>query len=191
MAHLKRTPHLHAVEAPAQRSLEAAKGQSIAVPGEASFAGIVRELAAVALQACEAIVRIDRDLEPLLIPSLPGMGAVSSAELIANIGTIERFHSAGALASAAGLTPVTANPENSGTGAAHLAATRPLKRALFQSAFSAVSTRDPLSKAFYHRKWREGKHDTQAIIALARRRVAALWTMLRARQTFEPTQKAA
>ncbi|CCM74285.1 hypothetical protein BN77_1403 [Rhizobium mesoamericanum STM3625] len=47
---------------------------------------------------------IDRDLEALLerhpdgalIRSLPGMGAVRWAELIANIGTIERFHSADA-----------------------------------------------------------------------------------------------
>ncbi|AFL49702.1 hypothetical protein ABIE78_004526 [Sinorhizobium fredii] len=43
MAHLKRTPHLHAVEALAQRSLEAAEGQSIAVPGEASFADMIRD----------------------------------------------------------------------------------------------------------------------------------------------------
>jgi len=199
MTHLKRTPHLHAVEALAQRSLEAAEGQSIAVPGEASFADMVRELAAEALQAREAIARIDRDLEALLerhpdgalIRSLPGMGAVLSAELIANIGTIERFHSADALASAAGLTPVIRQSGKSRSWRRAYGGDKALKRVFFQSAFCAVSTRDPLSKAFYDRKRREGKHHTQAIIALARRRVTVLWTMLRTRQTFDPTQKAA
>lgn len=199
MAHLKRTPHLHAVEALAQRSLEAAEGQSIAVPGEASFADMVRELAAQALQAREAIARIDRNLEALLerhpdgalIRSLPGMGAVLTAELIANIGTIERFHSADALASAAGLTPVIRRSGKSRNWRRAFGGDKALKRVFFQSAFCAVSTRDPLSKAFYDRKRREGKHHTQAIIALARRRVTVLWTMLRTRQTFDPTQKAA
>ncbi|WP_105405487.1 IS110 family transposase [Neorhizobium sp. T7_12] len=199
MAYLKRTPHLHAVEALAQRSLEAAEGQSIAVPGEASFADMIRELATEALQAREAIARIDRDLEALLerhpdgalIRSLPGMGAVLSAELIANIGTIERFHSADALASAAGLTPVIRQSGKSRSWRRAFGGDKALKRVFFQSAFCAVSTRDPLSKAFYDRKRREGKHHTQAIIALARRRVTVLWTMLRTRQTFDPTQKAA
>ena len=199
MTHLKRTPHLHAVEALAQRALEAAEGQSIAVPGEASFADMVRELAAEALQAREAIARIDRDLEALLerhpdgalIRSLPGMGAVLSAELIANIGTIERFHSADALASAAGLTPVIRQSGKSRNWRRAYGGDKALKRVFFQSAFCAVSTRDPLSKAFSDRKRREGKHHTQTIIALARRRVTVLWTMLRTRQTFDPTQKAA
>jgi hypothetical protein len=52
-------------------------------------------------------------------------------------------------------------------------------------------TGDPLSRAFYDRKRREGKHRTQAIIALARRRITVLWTMLRSRQDFDPARKAA
>jgi len=43
-----------------------------------------------------------------------------------------------------------------------------LKRVFFQSAFCAVMTGDPLSRAFYDRKRREGKHRTQALIAPAR-----------------------
>ncbi|TJV75681.1 MAG: IS110 family transposase, partial [Mesorhizobium sp.] len=66
-----------------------------------------------------------------------------------------------------------------------------LKRVFFQSAFCAISTKHPLSKTFYDRERREGKHHTQAIIALARRRVTVLWTMLRTRQTFDPMKKAA
>jgi hypothetical protein len=41
------------------------------------------------------------------------------------------------------------------------------------------------SRAFYERKRAEGKRHTQAVIALARRRVNVLWAMLRDETTFE------
>jgi hypothetical protein len=54
-----------------------------------------------------------------------------------------------------------------------------------------VVTRDPPSRAFYDRKRREGKHHTQALIALVRRGVTVIWTMLRRREAFDPDKKAA
>jgi transposase len=59
-----------------------------------------------------------------------------------------------------------------------------LKHALYQSAFSSLRSA-PESRAFYDRKRREGKRHTQALIALARRRVNVLWAMLRDRTTYE------
>lgn len=199
IAQLRKTPQVRHVEALAERALEAAQAQRIAVVGEAATADLIRELAAEALQARERITRIDRDLEELLtnhpdgalVRSLPGMGAVLAAEFIACVGNIGRFPSADALASAAGLAPVL---RQSGRSAAHRRAfggDKALKRVFFQSAFCAVMTGDPLSRAFYDRKRREGKHRTQALIALARRRVTVLWAMLHSRQSFDPAQKAA
>jgi transposase len=66
-----------------------------------------------------------------------------------------------------------------------------LKRVFYQDAFCAVCHKDPLSKAFYDRKRRERKHHTQALIALARRRVTVLWTMIQRRQSFDPLKNAA
>jgi hypothetical protein len=43
----------------------------------------------------------------------------------------------------------------------------------------------PHSRTFYDRKRREGKRHTQALIALARRRVNVVWAMLRDGTTFE------
>jgi hypothetical protein len=48
-----------------------------------------------------------------------------------------------------------------------------------------------LSRAFYDRKRREGKHHSQALIALARRRVTVLWAMPHTRQAFDPMRKVA
>ena len=197
--HLKKTPHLHGGEALAARALDAAKAQRTVVPGEAAFAEMIREIAAEALAARSILARLDRDLEALLnrhpdaalIRSLPGMGAVLTAEFIASVGPIERFRSADALACAAGLAPVIRQSGKTRAWRRALHGDKALKRVFYQSAFCAVSTKDPLSCAFYNRKRAEGKHHTQALIALARRRVTVIWTMLQRRETFDPSKKAA
>jgi transposase len=199
VAHLKKTPHLHGAQALADRALEAAHARKIAVPGEAPTAELIRELAAEALDSRAKIARIDRDLETLLtdhpdgalIRSLPGMGAVLAAEFIACTGDIRRFGSADALASAAGLAPVQRQSGKRAGWRRAYGGDKALKRVFYQSAFCAVSARDPLSKAFYDRKRREGKHHNQALIALARRRVTVIWAMLQRRQTYDPLIKAA
>jgi transposase len=199
VAHLRKTPHLHGVDALAERALQAARAQKIAVPGEAATAELIRELAVEALEARAKIARIDADLERLLashpdgalIRSLPGMGAVLAAEFLACVGDIRRFTSADALASAAGLAPVQRQSGKRAGWRRAYGGDKALKRVFYQSAFCAVSTRDTLSKAFYDRKRREGKHHTQALIALARRRVTVIWTMLQRREAFDPSRKVA
>src|SRR5918993_351350 len=59
-----------------------------------------------------------------------------------------------------------------------------LKRVFYQSAFASLRSA-PESRVFYDRKRAEGKRHTQALIALARRRVNVLWAMLRDGTTFE------
>lgn len=199
VAHLKKTPHLHGIDALAERALQASRAQRIAVPGEAATAELIRELALEALDARAKIARIDTDLEALLadhpdgalIRSLPGMGAVLTAEFIACTGDIRRFGSADALASAAGLAPVQRQSGKRAGWRRAYGGDKALKRVFYQSAFCAVTTKDPLSKAFYDRKRRQGKHHTQALIALARRRVTVIWTMLNRRETFDPDRKVA
>jgi transposase len=199
VAHLKKTPHLRGTATLADTALAAATAQRVAVPGEAATAEMIRELAAEALVSRAKLARIDRDLEALLerhpdgalIRSLPGMGAVLAAELLAHLGDIARFPSADALASAAGLAPVLRQSGKSrGWRRAH-GGNRALKRVFFQSAFCAVVAGDPLSTAYDDRKRREGKLHNQALIALARRRVTVIWAMLRNRQAFHPDRKAA
>lgn len=199
VAHLKKTPHLSKIEALADRALESAHAQKIVVPGEAATVELIRELAQEALEAKQKIARIDRNLEALLdghpdgalIRSLPGMGAVLTAEFLACTGDIRRFASADALAAAAGLAPIQRQSGKRNGWRRAFGGDKALKRVFYQSAFCAVSTKDPLSKAFYDRKRREGKHHIQALIALARRRVTVMWTMLQRRETFDPNRKAA
>jgi len=199
VAHLKKTPHLRGSDALARRALDCAKAQRITVPGETATADLIRELASEALEARQKITRIENDLEKILsdhpdcplILSLPGMGVVLTAEFLAAIGNIGRFASANALAAAAGLAPVQRQSGKRAGWRRAYGGDKALKRVFYQSAFCAVTQKDPLSKAFYDRKRKEGKHHTQALIALARRRVNVLWTMLQRREAFDPNRKAA
>jgi len=187
VAHLKKTPHLHGSAALARRASDCARAQTIIVPGEAATAELIRELAAEALEIRQKIARIEKDIEGILsdhpdsalIRSLPGMGAQLTAEFLAAIGSIGRLSSADALAAAAGLAPVQRQSGKRAGWRRAYGGDKALERVFFyQSAFCAVTQKDTLSKAFYDRKRREGKQHTQALIALARRRVNVLRTML-------------
>jgi len=175
----------------ADRALAAAAEQTIAVPAERMAARLIRELAAEALAARARIIELDRELEALLrshpdaalIRSLPGMGAVLTAELIAEAGNLSRFRSADALASAAGMAPVLRQSGRTRFLRRPSGGNKGLKRVFYQSAFCSLA--NPDSRAFYERKRREGKRHHQAVIALARRRVNVLWAIVRNRTPFQ------
>ncbi len=59
-----------------------------------------------------------------------------------------------------------------------------LKRAFFLSAVAALA--DPASRAYYDKKIAQGKHHTQALLCLARRRADVLFAMLRDGTFYEP-----
>ena len=193
LRHLKRTPNLRGPECLADMALACAAGQRTAVPGEATLARLVHELAAEALLTRERLITLDQKLEALvashpsgaLVRSLPGMGAVLAAEFTAAAGYVTRFRSPAALAAAAGLAPVLRQSGRSHTLRRARRGDRDLKRILFQSAFCACAVH-PESRAYYDRKRREGKHHAQAIIALARRRTTVLWTMLTQNAAYDP-----
>jgi len=66
-----------------------------------------------------------------------------------------------------------------------------LKRVLYMAAFCAAMGGDPLSRAYYDRKRRQGKRHTQALISLARRQTTVLWCMLKQRTFFDPDHRKA
>jgi transposase len=197
--HLKRTPNLREPERLADTALASAKAQHIVVPGEATVAALVRELASEALTVRERLASIDKELEALvgrhpdgaLIRSLPGMGAVLAAQFIATAGDIARFRSPDALASAAGLAPVLRQSGRSSAMRRAFGGDKDLKRVLYMTAFCAAMGGDPLSRAYYDRKRREGKRHTQALISLARRQTTVLWCILKNRTAFDPNYRKA
>lgn len=173
------------------QALACARVQTIVVPGEAMTATLIRELAQEALATRTRLGELDRDLkerlarhpDAALIQSLPGMGAILTAELIAEAGNLSRFRSPDALAAAAGIAPVLRQSGKTRFLRRPTGGNKSLKRVFYQAAFCSLASPD--SRAFYDRKRREGKRHHQAVIALARRRVNVLWAMLQTHQPFQ------
>jgi transposase len=173
-----------------------AHAQRVAVPSQTVAARLVRELAVDALSIRDRLAALDSEItaaldahpDGALIRSLPGMGAVLTAEFLAEAGGIARFPTPDALASAAGLAPVLQQSGKMHYLRRATTGNRALKRVFYQSAFCAIQ-RDPASKAFYQRKRAEGKRHHQALIALARRRVNVVHAMLRNRTAYQPAHR--
>lgn len=177
----------------AQKALSAARSQSVTLPAEDVASRIVAELAGEILALKDRIESIDEELgqrflarpEAPILSSLPGMGALLGAEFLVAVGNISGFESADRLAAYAGLVPAANDSgKRVGNHRRMRGGNKTLKRVFYQSAFASLRA-SPESRAFYDRKRREGKRHTQALIALARRRVNVLWAMLRDGTTFE------
>ncbi len=177
----------------AHKALSAARSQSVTLPAQEVASRIVAELAAEVLSLKERIESIDGELrqrffvrpEARILVSLPGMGPILGAEFLVAVGDISAFESADRLAAYAGLVPVARDSgKRVGNRRRMRGGNKTLKRVFYQSAFSSLRSCAE-SRAFYDRKRAEGKRHTQALIALARRRVNVLWAMLRDGTTFE------
>jgi transposase len=177
----------------AHKALSAARSQSVTLPAQEVAASIVAELAKDVLSLKERVEGIDKELgkrffarpEAQILTSLPGMGLILGAEFLVAVGDICAFSSADRLAAYAGLVPAARDSgKRVGKHRRMRGGNKTLKRVFYQSAFASLRSA-PESRAFYDRKRAEGKRHTQALIALARRRVNVLWAMLRDGTTFE------
>jgi transposase len=177
----------------AKKALAAAESQSAVLPAQDVASAIVAELAREALVLKQRIERVDEELkhrffirpEASILTSLAGMGPVLGAEFLVAAGDLSAFSSADQLAAYAGLVPAAHDSgKRAGNDHRMRGGNKVLKRAFYQSAFASLRT-SPVSRAYYDRKRREGKRHTQAVIALARRRVNVLWAMLRDGTTYK------
>jgi transposase len=179
-------------ESVAAKAVEAAQSQMVALPGEKRAAKLVCDLAHQLLALDERIKDNDREIRETfrtderaeIIESMPGMGPILGAEFIAIVGDLSGYRDAGRLASHAGLAPV-ARDSGRRTGNYH----RPKRynrrlRHIFYLAAQTAMMRPGPSRDYYLRKRAEGLLHTQALLALARRRVDVLWAMLRDKRLF-------
>jgi transposase len=179
----------------ADTALQAAHAQHTTLPGEAVAAEIAADLATQLLALDERIRRIDRQItavfrthpQAAVIESMPGIGPILGAELVAAAGDFAAYTDDGHLASAAGLVPV---PRDSGrrTGNLHRPKryNRALRRVFYLSAQTSI-IRDGPNRDYYLKKRAQGLKHVQAVIALARRRASVLWALLRDNRCFTPT----
>ncbi|MDH2391635.1 IS110 family transposase [Streptomyces sp. HNM0663] len=180
----------------ADAAVTAAEQQHTALPAEKLVADLVKTLAREVMALNEKIAETDKLIEGRfrehpqaeVITSLPGIGPLLGAELLAvTRGDTEFFATPDRLAGFAGLAPT---PRDSGRISGNLHRPRRyhrgLNRVFYTSALISIQC-CPESRRFYDRKRAEGKRHTQAVLALARRRVNVLWALLRDGRRYQPT----
>jgi transposase len=166
----------------------------LGLPGQDIAAAIIAELATNTLTLDQRLTDLDGQIaatfdqhpQAAIIASMPGFGPILGATLLVAAGELTAFPSAGHLAAAAGLVPV---PNDSGrrTGNRHKPRrySRPLRHVFYLSAQTSMM-RDGPNRDYYLKKRAHGRTHTQAVIALARRRIDVLWAMLHTRQAYQP-----
>ena len=179
----------------AARAVAAAQTQHTVLAGQDVAASIVAELAGAVLAQQERLKLLDQQIQNVfaqhpqaeVIESMPGFGPVLGASLLVAAGDLAAFPTAGHLAAAAGLVPV---PNDSGRRAGNLHKprrySRPLRHALYLSAQTSMMRAGP-NRDYYLKKRDQGRTHSQAVIALARRRIDVLWALLRDNRTWTAT----
>jgi len=182
----------------AARAITAARAQMTVLPGQDLATSLIAELATSILALDERLGRLDAQIaeafgrhpQAAVIESMPGFGPLLGASLLVGAGDLRAFPSAGHLAAAAGLVPV---PNDSGrrTGNLHRPKrySRPLRRVFYLAAQTSMLRAGP-NRDYYLKKREHGRTHSQAVIALARRRVDVRWALLRDNRTWTPAPPA-
>jgi transposase len=175
----------------------AAARQHAVLPAEKLTAQLIAAVAGEVMNLNGQVRELDKlieerfhrhELSPV-IESMPGIGVLLGAEFLAVTGgDMSFFGTADRLAGFAGLAPA---PRDSGRVRGNLHRpkrySRSLNRVFYYSAMISIATCEE-SRRFYDRKRAEGKKHTQAVLALARRRVNVLWALIRDKRTYQAAQ---
>jgi hypothetical protein len=157
---------------------------------ELSYPDLADDIAAearLALALCTEIRDLDtkiasllRELDPAgIMTSVPGVGAVNAAQILARLGDPARFRSLAGARSFSGLVPALAA---SGVSGRHGAPTKQgdasLREALFMAAGHARRADPTLAARYYRLMVHEGKHHNSALCHIAPAlltRIIACW----------------
>ena len=128
----------------------------------------------------EAEINVILDKINSPITSIPGIGSVTAAVILGEIGDISRFSNASKLAAYAGIdASVSQSGEYQSSNSKMSKRGSPyLRKALFNAALIAAF-HDPVFSAFYQKKRSEGKHHLTAIGAVARKLCNTIFAVLK------------
>ncbi|MDE1871825.1 MAG: IS110 family transposase [Candidatus Micrarchaeota archaeon] len=113
-----------------------------------------------------------------LLRSIPGIGAISAASLVAYIGDIHRFSTPEKLVAFIGLDCRVHQSGSSINGHGYISkrGSKHLRSMLFNAAFVA-RRRNPVLGAYFAKKVAEGKHYTSALNAVERKLIHIIWAV--------------
>lgn len=120
------------------------------------------------------------------ITSIPGIGEVIGAVILAEIGDIHRFESPAQLVAFAGIDPSVYQSGSFQASVSHMSkrGSPYLRYALWQASISAVRF-DPQLKKYFERRRTEGKHRNVILGAICRRLLNRIFVILRENRPYE------
>ncbi|HEX3029389.1 MAG TPA: transposase, partial [Clostridia bacterium] len=149
----------------------------------------------------ELIVEIDDELRKLLpltgykLQTMPGIDLVTEAQLISEIGDINRFPDSDKLARFMGLAPVQFSSAGKGKDERCRNGNRALNAMFHFLAIQMVAIspsgkpRHPVFREYFEQKVQEGKNKPQALVCVARRLVRIIYGMMKTKTEYRPYQK--
>jgi transposase len=118
------------------------------------------------------------------VDSIPGFGAICSAELAGEIGSLARFKNEASLALYMGMAALDhSSGKKTGTRTPRQVNTR--AKAAMMVALARHVHCVPASRAFYERKRTEGKRHNQALRCLGRHMVRVIWALIKQQRHYE------
>ena len=125
------------------------------------------------------------DQIPQYITSIPGIGPVTGAAILGEIGNVHRFESVEKLVAYAGIDPTVYQTGQFQASEAHMSkrGSPYLRHALWLAATVAVH-HDPELQAFYEAKRKEGKHYGTVIGAVCRKLLARIYVILKEQRPY-------
>lgn len=119
--------------------------------------------------------------------TVPGIGMIAAATILAEIGDINRFKSSSALVAFAGIDPTVRQSGEFSSTHNHMSkrGSPYLRHAIFLAATTCSFHNSPLN-AYYKKKRDQGKHHLTATGAVARKLTSVIYAVLRDSKPYEP-----
>ena len=119
--------------------------------------------------------------------TIPGIGMITAATILAEIGDINRFKSSSALVAFAGIDPTVRQSGEFSSTHNHMSkrGSSYLRHAIFLAATTCSFHNSPLN-AYYKKKREQGKHHLTATGAVARKLTTVIYAVLRDGKPYEP-----
>lgn len=159
--------------------------------GLALKAELIRQLSEEILANLERTHRLEQLLRDELLPgtgqkieSVPGIGTITAATILGEIGDVRRFPNRHAFAKYNGTAPASNSTGGRPRHTARRGCNHRLKRTLWLIALTAVR-HDPLAKAYYQRRLEGGLSKVDAIKRVARRMSDIIYPMLRTGEAYD------
>ena len=150
---------------------------------------LIDQISFIEQQVKDTEREISRLMEKLDSPitTITGIGNVTGATIISEIGDISKFNSPRKLVAFAGIdASVSQSGEYESTHNVMSKRGSPyLRKAIFQAALIA-SFKDPVLSAFYHKKRAEGKHHLTCVGAVSRKMCNIIYAVLKNNQPYVP-----